>query len=128
MNKLNFSFLLMGMTLTSVLFAASSVDRKIDTCNGNITCIAKVLAELIDSKGNSSSIVEFYKDDGHCEFDNLLARMPLGSSTEQCQKKAESVKNRVWGIKIEGVCRDISDMDFVDACVKYATTLQIFPK
>lgn len=65
--------------------------------------------------------IEFYHDDGHCEPSRLIRRVRFGISSDQCRQIASSVSDRVWGIKMNGKCEDISDMDFVDACIRMAS-------
>lgn len=125
---MNKKLITLGLFLSTFLMARSSVDRQLDNCSGDLTCVAKVLAELIEINGsnsggnnNSNEIVEFYSDDGRCEFDNLLKRVNFGISSDGCARAAQTVTKRVWGIKMNGVCSDISDTDFLNACNKYAS-------
>lgn len=113
-----------------VLFASSSVDRKLDECRGDITCMSKVLAQLIeDTAGNSNNnnngpeeYVEFYHDDGRCDPAKLMIKVRIGTSENRCRTLATTVSDSVWGIKIEGRCSDIGDVDFMTACTTYAST------
>ncbi len=122
--------LFLGVVLVGGLQARSSVDRALDTCSGDNTCMSKVLAELIektaDSNGNNNNngdveYVEFYHDDGKCEPAKLLIKVKVGTSEQRCGILASTVSDRVWGIKIEGRCADISDLDFLPACTQYAS-------
>ncbi len=114
-----------GIFSIGALEASSSVDRQLENCGSNLTCVAKVLAELIENNGTSSGnttgeIVEFYHDDGRCELDNLMKRVRFGITSEGCQRAAQGVTKNVWGVRVNGVCSDISDTDFLSACTKYA--------
>lgn len=117
-------FLGLGVLSISLAMARSSVDRQLENCSGDLTCVSKVLAELIESGqgGNNSvgGIVEFYHDDGRCEMGNLLKRVRFGITSDGCARAAESVRESVWGVKVDGVCSNISDTSFVDACNRYA--------
>lgn len=118
-------FLGLGVVTMSLAIARSSVDRQLDNCSGDLTCVSKVLAELIESgqssnNNNNGALVEFYHDDGHCQMDRLIKRVRFGISSEGCARAAESVRDSVWGVKVDGVCSNISDMNFYDACIRYA--------
>ncbi len=113
-------FLLLAGMLWSAGSIASSVDRQLDNCTGNVTCVAKVLAGLIDGSGSggggSSEVVEFYHDDGRCNFESLLTVLPIGVTEAECVRRSSVITDRVWGIKYAGRCKDISDKNFLDAC------------
>jgi hypothetical protein len=90
--------------------------------------MSKVLAALIErnqngggNNGGGDTYIEFYHDDGHCETSNLIRRVRFGISSDQCRQIATSVNQRVWGIKMNGKCEDVSDLDFVDACIRLAS-------
>jgi len=113
-------FVVLFYATTSI--ARSSADDRIDNCSGNVTCIAKVLAELIQGDGDhgggggSTESVEFYHDDGKCEFDELITVVRIGISESECERRAPAIRDRVWGIKYAGRCKNISDKNFIDAC------------
>ena len=47
--------------------------------------------------------------------------MRLGMSIQDCERLAQTITTRVWGIRYEGQdCNDISDADFRVACIQYA--------
>ncbi|MEZ4815758.1 MAG: hypothetical protein R3A80_11210 [Bdellovibrionota bacterium] len=117
-----------GMVAVGLLSARSSVDRELENCSGDLTCVSKVLAELIEDSadggshgGGSDQYIEFYHDDGQCDLSNLIKRVRFGISTSGCTQASQSVTQRVWGVKIDGVCSDISDIDFLVACNRYAS-------
>jgi len=121
---------LLGVGVLSLGFAMarSSVDRDLENCQGENTCMLKVIAELIedstgDNGNNNSNVeeyVEFYNDDGKCMPDKFIIKVKVGTSEQRCNLLAPTVSDRVWGIRIEGRCADIPDDNFLAACMKYA--------
>lgn len=120
---------LLGLGVLSLSFAMarSSVDRDLENCQGDNTCMLKVIAELIEDTGGDNSnnnnveeYVEFYHDDGKCDPAKFLIKVRVGTSEQRCNLLAPTVSDRVWGIRIEGRCADIPDENFLAACMKYA--------
>ncbi len=123
---------LLGLGVLSLGFAVarSSVDRDLENCQGDNTCMMKVIAELIEDStgdngngGNDNNVeeyVEFYHDDGKCDPSKFLIKVRVGTSEQRCNLLAPTVSDRIWGIKIEGRCADIPDENFFAACMKYA--------
>lgn len=58
--------------------------------------------------------VALYKSDS-CA-DNLIAYV---DTYTDCQRLSQQTNDRVWGIRLNGQCRDISDMNFIQACEQF---------
>jgi hypothetical protein len=116
-------FILSFALFTTTHSLANSAHQQIDRCSGNATCVAKVLADLIQGHTSppiSGESVKFFYDDGVCDFNNLIAVVPFNISEAECENRARHVTKRVWGIEYAGRCIDIRDSNFVDACKKVA--------
>lgn len=103
------------------LFGVSSVfATSLEECaNTDAKCVGKVILDRLAGTNNSTEVVEFYKDDGRCESDKLLAKIPM-KDLERCEKLAPFIKERVWGIRLYGSCIDLQpDEDFSAACQKF---------
>lgn len=114
-----------GLVFCFGFSAQAGPKERIDNCGNDVGCIAKVLVDVIEYNdgggGGSQNYVEFYHDDGQCYSGNLIAKVPDGVSDLRCERLAEGVRDRVWGIKLYGDCMDISDSDFVSACKRFAS-------
>ncbi len=58
--------------------------------------------------------VSFYRDDGKCEVGNFL-----GSIGPRTNCNSLPFTSRVWGVKLDGRCLDISDLEPAPACEMY---------
>jgi hypothetical protein len=122
MKNLFINVFVLALGFSAVGAQASSLDRQIEDCRGDVTCTTKILANLIEGRGGrpdhpgSSQAFSLYHDDGRCEGQNLLAVIEVGTTDAECQRKAQFVRDRVWGIGFNGGCKDISDKDFVEVC------------
>lgn len=63
-------------------------------------------------KGGSASL--FHSDS--CSPSELLAVVGAGSD---CRALGSQISSNVWGVLIDGECRDISDTDFATACERF---------
>lgn len=66
--------------------------------------------------------IQFYHSDS-CSND-FLASLQFGSNPseneEKCRRTSQYVNTNVWGIRVNsGSCIDVSDADFMTACMRY---------
>jgi hypothetical protein len=99
----------------------ASTRSDIEACRGDVTCVGLILAELIERNGGSDrGTVSFYHSDS-CAQGELLRTVSVGISAESCARLGNVITTRVWGVRMDGGCIDISDTDFNTACLRYAS-------
>ena len=99
----------------------------IDSCGSSLNCIAHVLLTEIQSAGGGGGsegrVVYFYHSDTCAEKD-LIRPVRLGISVQACESLGKRISTRVWGVRYGNrECADISDSNFGDACVQYASEI-----
>ncbi|MBT4791497.1 MAG: hypothetical protein HON90_07995 [Halobacteriovoraceae bacterium] len=63
---------------------------------------------------NRVSTVQLYHDDGSCRASKLIANVDRYTNCNEMRHH-----ERVWGVRVNGVCQDITDMDADRACEAY---------
>lgn len=123
-----------SLTISILLSAAAFADDiekntknvydEINSCGGDNTCLTRALARLIishvgGSAPGSGQLIYFYRSDS-CGS-NFIRHVRLGTPIDTCERLAQTISDRVWGIRYEGQpCLDISDLSFREACIRYA--------
>lgn len=72
------------------------------------------MAACLAFADSSPRSVKLYHND-HCNG-SLIANVNYQTN---CEELGQHISTRVWGIKVNGQCEDISDTDFVSACRLY---------
>lgn len=75
---------------------------------------ADVACEMFKAAGSRRAVALYNSDS--CSGD-LLAFIDRSSD---CESMARRANKRVWGIRVNGQCHDISDTDFLAACNQYS--------
>ena len=125
MIKKCFAVLIFAMFLTLSSFTASA-DHELDQCgSSDAVCVGKVLLDKINKSGQNPTTltVEFYNSDS-CRESELLMSVAYGEDSHkneaQCQRLSHLVEKSVWGLKSKGgKCINISDTDFLKACLQF---------
>ncbi len=118
------------VSVFTILVSLSSfmalADHELDQCGtSDAVCVGKVLLDKLNHSGQNPTVltIEFYYSDACLESD-LLMSVAFGEDSHkneaQCHRLSLLVDKPVWGLKAKGgKCINVSDTDFLKACLQF---------